>query len=73
MAEQSIWSNNFPGDPGYYWADDGRSITMVFAEFNSGNWLVWDPQDGTGNIPVHHYVKWSGPLMAPLPDDDDTE
>ena len=70
MPQYSEWMKAPMGE-GYYWADDGRAITLVYVEEQGGQWIVWDPLDSTENRPVHYYVQWSHPLVAPLSDDED--
>ncbi|HSG63289.1 MAG TPA: hypothetical protein VLA24_17830 [Pseudomonadales bacterium] len=69
MPEHKTWTTIFPGLEGYYWADDGREITLVYAEIQGGQWVAWNPRERK-NQPVTYYDFWTPyPLRPPEPDD----
>lgn len=63
--------SRFPGEVGWYWADDGIEISLVWASVVVDEWVVWDPLQNHSHRP-QHYIRWSmAPLMAPMPNDED--
>lgn len=69
MPEQKSWVDVFPGLEGFYWADDGEEIKMVYAEMQGGQWVAWSPFNDE-NRPVTYYSKWTrSPVQPPQPDD----
>ena len=62
----------FPEVEGYYWADNGVEVRMVYAEKPGERWLIWDPLEGADDsMAVKDFVQWAGRLRPPELDDYD--